>query len=367
MLAAPEMLNDVPRLITPAADVYSFGCCLLTICASSFLAEPCNDILGPARHTAGGASIMGDIAGGVQLPHEVPPPFRDLIAVRFLCLWPHDTDLAWLFKAEGRHERCMLDSEIRGNWRMSYVVLQHTGSWSCGSFVSPTILPSVQRCLRHRPSRRPTTDTIIADLESIPDTLPLPPPHLHLSSRSHLPRLHMQTAAAAQGAGPLQALCAQRIELPNLHAAVPPALPAIAPGEPSAVLLSPNTSPIPPQIDGDASAPCVSGVSDATAARLALSGVNSAHPSTFSSGPVSSGAHGNHVAPEQLGTTPDLGDLSVEKKSTQNMRYTKSLRQGLAAVALAPSSCGSLSSLCWYALDGSRSASRASSASMSAQ
>ena len=47
--------------------------------------------------------------------------------------------------------------------------------------------------------------------------------------------------------------------------------------------------------------------------------------------------NGNTVLPEELGEQPVLQQLSVKDRSTQHMRYTRSLRAGLASVMQLPS------------------------------
>jgi serine/threonine protein kinase len=340
LYTAPEMLHSAPRLITPAADVYSFGGCLLTICASAYLAEPCSAVLGPGRGSADGAfaAAAAEAAGEVQLPGEVPEPFRVLIAVRYPTTFPAVACASGLLVA-----RCQRSARA--------------GSAACARFGHLLAVAShkchlrLQKCLRHRPSARPTMQAVIADLEATPTTLHLPPPPALLTP----PTRDFFAPATAN-----------TLRLPSFRGVVewlgvtatPTGRGPLSPGRLTPAALS----PIQPTLQPAGSSPPKSGLLHA-----ALSAMSSAPLSHRSSaGESSFSYHGNHVGPEDLGATPGLRELSVETRSTRAMRYTKSLRQGLAGMLRAPSapsfvSDASVGSLCWHGAEASCTFSRSSS------
>lgn len=195
----------------------------------------------------------------------------------------------------------------------------------------------MQACLQRDPAARPTAAQVIEDLEAIVPACAPPALSVTPAATPSLPSDDQSTSAVQS----------HPIELPDFAggtrggaAVVPPALPPTPP--PAA---PPLVCPCHLQSDGSISLGSCSGIL----------GSESLTPRPSDLAPA---AAGNTVALDELGAAPSLQALSVAPRSTNAMRYTKSLRDGLAGVMLASiTSLSSAGSGCWNGSQASRSVS----------
>ena len=207
----------------------------------------------------------------------------------------------------------------------------------CGTGIDQVVF-GLQACLQRDPAARPSAAQVIEELEAIVPTC--------------------VTSAQLQAAAPAalsaddessSAVHSHPIELPDFVSA------AQACGGPSVV--PPSLPPTPPPAAPPLVCPChlQSDGSISLGSCSAVLGSESATPRPSDSAP---GTVGNTVRADELGAAPSLLALSVPPRSTQAMRYTKSLRDGLATVMLTSlASLSSVDSGCWRGSPLSRSVS----------
>ena len=344
---APEMGGQSPRLITPAADIYSFGCCLLTICAASYLADPCAAVLGAPAPYAGAFAEVAGVVPALQLPWQVPEPFRKLIQV---CCWhtllAHRRDLAcrmccaWLKRVS-----TMAAMQVTS----LSVSLTHKRTMLCKQAV-PICSFRVQRCLKRQPSSRPSAAAVIAALEAIPDNLVLPGPQFDLVAVPPEQLPCEPANAAVLGTWHSNSGNIALVEAPGV------ALAGVAGSLASAATQSQGKSPRHASNHSGAG----SSASGSGLLCLALSAMSSHLSNRSSSSTGCPDTWGNSVAPGELGASPQLQQLSVAGRCTSSMRYTRSVRQDLATV-MRPAKRASIGAMCRQVSDDSPSRSMTSS------
>lgn len=212
----------------------------------------------------------------------------------------------------------------------------------------------VQRCLKRQPSSRPDAAAVIAALEAIPDNLVLPAPQFDLVATppEQLPR--GPADAPLLGAWHSNSGNVALVERPGTAYASRASASSSA-GSLAAAAASQPQGRSPRGVGHSGGSASGSGL-----LCLALSAMSS-HLSNKSSGSTPCPeTWGNSVAAEDLGSSPQLQQLSVAGRCTAGMRYTRSVRQDLAAV-MRPAKRASIGAICRQASDDSPTRSLTSS------